>query len=649
MRFNHSLGIALVAAACTSADQGATAKRFTILERPGQFGFNLARDGRLAFSKFVDGKAAIYVADADGGHAKRVSFGVWDSNPIWSPDGKWIAFRRDAGGSVETVIVPADSGAERAVASSPADEVPQNWLPNSIGLVFLRSNDRGTQAWEYTLADGSAKRITAPDGSIAAAFASNDGRRVAYILTKDGKSTLWLWSRDDGKSRQLTTDGYETLSWAPFSPDDRWIAYTTRRSGTLDVWRVDVASGEQKQLTSDVADDRVPVWSSDGTRIGFTSNRGGQSDIWVLSKGEEDVQRITDDPTFEDTGFEWTRDGKSIVSGITPEFPHLYRLPIDGGPAEQLTSDDVGTVNVVLSQDGTQVVYESIKNGDADVWMRPATGGEAHLVSGTPGYDGLPNPSPDNSQVAFVSNRGGTPDIWIVPASGGTATQLIDWPSTELRPRWSPDGKTIAFLSDKGAVGSNLWIMPATGGKARLIKTSANVGADYQWSFDSRSIVYTAQDAGSSGRQTFTVAVNGGSEKRLATKTSFNPTWSHSGHSIGVIECESGYCGLFIRSTDGKLQHSLTQPGPFYEGDFFWSHNDSLVAVYYQDLVKTGAFWIDVRRSTGGESRHLAQPAGFGGAPVGFLSGDMAVLAIAGPNGNLLQRIPVPAPGETRR
>src|SRR6185436_3634800 len=154
------------------------------------------------------------------------------------------------------------------------------WLANSAGLVFNRTTDRGSQIWEYSMADGAVKQLVKTDGSATTAETSHDGKYVAYIVGKDGKSTLWLWERATGSTRQLTTDGFEGLNRDAFSPDDRSIAYSSRRSGTLDVWRVDVASGERRQLTTDVGNDFYPRWSPDGTRIGFSSNRGGQPDLW---------------------------------------------------------------------------------------------------------------------------------------------------------------------------------------------------------------------------------------------------------------------------------------------------------------------------------------------------------------------------------
>ena len=84
---------------------------------------------RLAWAQPVEGQAAIHVANIDGSNPRRLSFGTWDSDPRWSPDGRWIAF---AGESplYDLFVVPSDGSAEpRQLTSGPANDVPSQWLP----------------------------------------------------------------------------------------------------------------------------------------------------------------------------------------------------------------------------------------------------------------------------------------------------------------------------------------------------------------------------------------------------------------------------------------------------------------------------------------------------------------------------------------
>ena len=150
--------------ACGGGEPRAGADRVSLIQ-PGDYvlGPAVAKDGRIAYARLVDGKANIFVADADGRNPRRVSTGNWDDLPIWSPDGRWIALSRDANG-LDVVIVPSDSGAERVVADTPASEMATGWLPDG-SLVFTRGIDTDTETWVYNASDGSSARLFAAKGS----------------------------------------------------------------------------------------------------------------------------------------------------------------------------------------------------------------------------------------------------------------------------------------------------------------------------------------------------------------------------------------------------------------------------------------------------------------------------------------------------
>jgi TolB protein len=623
----------------TSAKKAA-ASRATLVPGPGVFGFQFARDGRLAFSKLIDAKAAIFVADADGRNPRRISFGVWDTGPRWSPDGKWIGFVRDAGGQSDVLIVPADSGAERVVAGSPANENVNAWLPDGSGLIYNKGTIRGEEMWVYNLADGARSKLFDVEGSVFYGYPSTDGKWIAYTLTKDGNSTLWLFDRDKKTHRQLTNEGFEFLSYRGFSPDNRSILYQSRRTGTGDLWRMDVVSGERRQVTQDIADDGGASWSPDGSRILFSSNRGGQPDLWVVATGESDVQRLTDDAVAE-AGQEWTPDGRAVAASVSLGLPHLFSVPLPDGQPTPLTAGDWAVYQAELSPDGSQIVYSGTKNGDDDIWVVPATGGESRFVSGAPGFDGSVAWSPDGKRVSFTSVRAGNPDVWIAPVDSGPATRLTDWPSAEWSSRWSPDGKTIAFASSRESPGFDIWTMPANGGTATRVTRLGAIGA-LRWSPDGKSIAFDAQVESAGGRGVFVVAPTGGAPRQLAPPTSFGPEWTRDGREISVMQCDRGYCAIDIRTPDGKRLRTLTARKDPYEYLLRWSSNGAQVLVAWQDLLGDGGNRVDLRPAAGGSAQTLARPAGYSMTAVGFSAGDKAAIVSALPHGTELQRIDVP-------
>jgi Tol biopolymer transport system component len=628
--------------ACARTDSPAAAARKTIMESPGLYGRDIAPDGRITFGQYVSGKSAIFVSDSEGKHARRVSFGIWDTNPVWSADGKWIAFTRDAGGHNDAVIIPSDSGPERVVGGTPADEASSAWLPDGSGVLFSRGTARGAETWLYKLADGTSAKLFEVDGSTSS-FPSPDGKFIVYTLQKGGKTTIWAWDALTKTHRQLTTEGFESMNFGSVSPDSRSVLYQSFRTGTNDIWRIDLASGKLEQLTKDVSQDALPSWSPDGKRIVFLSNRGGQPDLWIMSAGESDVQRLTDDGMLEFSPV-FTRDGRGVLLDVARGYPHLYSLPVADGSPVALTSGDWAVFEAEVSRDGTQIVYVGTKNGDQDIWTVPVRGGASVLVSGAPGVDLQPSWSPDGKQIAFASGRAGNSDILIAPAAGGEATRLTDWPTSESRPRWSPDGKSIAFLSNRETSGVDIWTIPVAGGQPTRLTTLGLVGTQFNWSSDSKSIVFQSQAETSGGIAVFTVSASGGPPKQIAPATSFRPRWSPDGRSVSLSTCTGGYCVREIWSADGKFLRRLNSKPNVYEFDGIFSGDGSQILVGWQDLVGDGGNRVDIRSATDGKARLLAGPEGYTMVVAGFGDGERVVIAGGIRNGNIMQRIEVPAP-----
>jgi len=538
------------------------------------------------------------------------------------------------------------------VAASPDDEAPAGWLPDASGVLFTRTSPRGTALLLYQLADGSTAPMFEADGSVVG-YASRDGTLIAYQLTKDGKRTLWLYDRATKEHRQLTTEGFESLSFRPFSPDGKFIVYESRRSGTSDLWRIDVATGATRQLTQDIADDFRALWSPDGSRIAFTSNRGGQTDIWVLTTGEADVQRVTDDTRIENT-YEWTPDGNALVMSVGAGHGHLYALPTSGGPAVALTSgewDVVGTggaASASVSRDGQQIAFSATKSGDPDIWAIDVSGGEPRLVAGGPGTEVDPTWSPDGKRIALTSTRSGNRDIWVVQTAGGTPTQLTNWSGIEGPAQWSPTGDDVAFLSDHESALADLWIVSAGGGAPRRLTTIGTVQAGFRWSPDGRFIAFTAQTPGAGGPAVFTVPTSGGLPRQVSAAPSFAPAWSPDGREIKVSMCKEGYCTTEIRSSAGASLRNLFSARQVYEFGGTWSPDGATMAIAFQNLSGDGGNLVAVRPAPGGQARVLESPSKQSMSFIDFAAGGKFVIASGVPQGNTLERVAVPPAARPR-
>jgi len=476
----------------------------------------LSPDGtRAAWSKVVEGRAAIFVSDADGRNPVRLTHGVWDASPLWSPDGRWIAYYSDD--NADIWVVPGTGGEPRQLTSGPARDAPLRWLPDGSGIVFIRLGAGGVQTLVAPLDSGAPRPlVTGVTGNVYG-FPSPDGSKVAYVLIRGGRSTLWVRDSVDGPARQLTTDGFENARLQRmWSPDGKSLLYTSGRTGTTDLWVADVETGALRQLTDDIHNDMGGMWSPDGRWVLFASDRGGQWDEWVVPAAGGPARRVTDDIAVE-RNIIWGRDGRTITYATTHGSGSIDVVSADGGTPRTLTTLDgygFGDVSLDVSPDGRTVLFTAGRD-NLDIWSVPFAGGTASVFAASPGYDDEAVWSPDGRQVAFTSSRrGGTNDIWVVPADGGEPRQLTDWPSSELKPRWSPDGSTIAFVSNRDATVPEIWTIPAAGGEATRVTRNGAGALDVRWSPDGRTLFYVGLGTGGAA-QVYRIPAGGGSPRVL--------------------------------------------------------------------------------------------------------------------------------------
>ncbi len=178
--------------------------------------------------------------------------------------------------------------------------------------------------------------------------------------------------------------------------------------------------------------------------------------------------------------------------------------PVLGKHLRQVTKNAGYDTEPTISKDGRWLAYTSDRGseGNLDIWVQPADGGEPRQLTSDPAGDREPAFSPDGETIAFRSERNGG-GVYLVPSKRGDARLIAP---EGRRPRYSPDGRWIAYwvapagFPSKPNGAYKIFVVPAEGGAPRQIRPDFASAAFPIWSPDSKSVLFLGRsDASRTG------------------------------------------------------------------------------------------------------------------------------------------------------
>lgn len=237
----------------------------------------------------------IFVMSVDGTGRQRLTFtNNEDITPIWSPDGRWIAYVSKRGENREIMVMPA---------------------PNVLGLAGIEASRIAPEQYE-----ARAINITRHPSNDWTIGWSPDSAQIAFSSNRGGYWQVFVARADGTTIYPVTSDGVNRLS-PVWSPDYKWMAYSAKRDNNWDIYVMPAPGpdgqgakpGQERRLTSAEGNDLSPMFSPDGRRIVFESNRDGNPEIYVMNADGSNQRNVSNFPGAADHGPVWSPDGRQIM------------------------------------------------------------------------------------------------------------------------------------------------------------------------------------------------------------------------------------------------------------------------------------------------------------------------------------------------
>src|SRR5215470_9118546 len=443
---------------------------------------DVSPDGKtIAFELLGD----IYTLPVDGGKATLIAGGMaFDSQPKFSPDGKWIAFLSDREGSENIWIMHPDGTEPKQISKEEkAEFASPNWTPDGQYILVSKAGFgiNTFEIWMYHVQGGSGVQVTKakPTPTVRrreqlnnlGVSASADGIYFYYAhrvggFTYEAQFPLWQVGRRDRKTgdEDILINQLGSSVRPVLSPDGASLLYVTRHETESGLRMRNLQTGEDRwvkyPITRDDQESRFTrdlypgyaflpggkeiVYNNDGKIYRLDITTGAEKLIPFTAKVSQDLGPKLDFPQKVDEGPVKARliqdpvespDGKRLAfSALT----HLYVMDIPGGKPQRLTTGNAKEFQPTWSPDGKWIAYVTWSAGGGGIWRVPSTGGTPKQLTQTSAFYSDPAWSPHEDRVVALRGNAydrdnstfdfgiaGSPDLIWIPADGGPASLII--------------------------------------------------------------------------------------------------------------------------------------------------------------------------------------------------------------------------------
>jgi tricorn protease len=495
----------------------------------------LSPDGKTIAFAF---EGHLFLVSADGGVAQPLTVGpAHDTAPVWSGDGKSIAFASDLYGHYDVYLTSITGGQARRLTTYSTDAVPSAFTPDGKFVLFTAHRRISAQT----------SRFPSPRLPELYKVAIEGGREPEMVL-----ATPALNAQFDRAGQRLIYDdqkGFESL----------WRKHITS-AFAHDIWLFDLRTGNHTKLTNYAGEDRNPVWAPDQNSLFYLSEQSGSLNVWnlPLKDGQpgtpKQITRFEKNPirflsASNDGDLCFGFDGQIYLLRANSENPKKVPVRItvaESVPALRIAQMSDGATEMTLSPTGKEIAF--VVRGD--VYVASIEHGDTKRITDTPGQERNLRFSPDGRKLLFAYEQNGPWSLYEASIAQPKEKEPYFFNSTVVEihpilengqenfsPKYSPDGKEVAYLENR----TTLKVLNLDSKETRTIlpgdRNYSYIDGDqwFDWSPDGKYFLVTFLQEGRYSQEVGLVTADGKQTLTNLTHSGYDsghPVWVQNGKSM---------------------------------------------------------------------------------------------------------------------
>jgi Tol biopolymer transport system component/C-terminal processing protease CtpA/Prc len=401
----------------------------------------ISPDGRTLLFEY---KGDIWSVPVSGGNAVPLTLSEsYEFAPVWSHDGRSVAFASDRYGSLDVFVMPSSGGESTRLTYHSTREVPSSFTADDKAVLF-----NGTR-------QDLATHVQFPTGGMSELYSVPvGGGRVSLVLTTPALDAT------------VSTTGDKIIFHDYKGYESDWRKHHTS-AVTRDIWVYDVKGRKYAQVSSFGGEDRNPVFDSNDSDFYYLSEQSGSFNIHKSSlrdpKQSTAITRFSKHPvrflTRARTGtLAFSYDGE------------LYTLAPNGQPQKvpvRIAADGRNAIEKFLPINGGMTEAKLAPNGKefafvfrGEIFVSSLDGKLVKRITNTPWQERTVSFSPDGRSLVYAAEKDNNWNVYTISltraaepyffaSTVGKEEAVVATAAEEFQPAFSPDGKEIAYLENR--------------------------------------------------------------------------------------------------------------------------------------------------------------------------------------------------------